>query len=182
MRASRVPALDLMSQDFRADFFSQVARYQSAFFIPPLLIGTACVWHSGKHRTAEQDRDGARYNEYFRRARTCGVDDETAILLAKDIVMRTDTMKEGRELLDRALTHLSEQELIPEPQFTKEGLYIIPEYLRTPVEGGMVTPSGVEAEGLKDQGPQRVVLPRSYDEFGDMLKLTGQLPPSNASV
>ena len=171
-RAVNIPPLDLASSVARSRFVSYCASRRWIVFVLPFCYTILNIVQCANRRTIEQDRNGSRYNEYFRRARNCDLDDETALLLAKDVVMRSDTMLEGRELLERALNHLQQQDLIPEPKFTPEGLYVIPEHLRPTVPGGAVAP-GAFAEQYQqhaDGKPQVITLPQTTSEFQDMMK------------
>jgi hypothetical protein len=118
-------------------------RGSMRWFSFALLATLGVAITSSQRRAEETDRGGDRLKELLRRSQLAGLPEEQSFYLAKDIVMRSDTREYGNILLDRALTNFVAEGVISPPEYTPDGVYIIPEHIRPKINGPVITPSGM---------------------------------------
>jgi len=74
----------------------------------PAFVSMGIAYTGARARAEELDRDGDRFRNYYRMGKYSGLEEETAALLARDVVMRSKTRDEGVELMSKALQKLDE--------------------------------------------------------------------------
>jgi hypothetical protein len=126
----KVQKFPTILSDLEAFRLQDVARSRrTTAFFTPFVFAFFSSSYLATARIIETDRSGDRFKEYWTRAHYAGLEEQAAVALAQDVVMRTDTIEDGRRMLDLAMSNLVKMGIVQAPKYTPEGLIEFPEHI-----------------------------------------------------